>query len=413
MSTRLERWSRQAEIPFAAVVAALAIGLFSASWGLLHVGFFTHDPVKDTPLYQQYGKQIVDGEVPYRDIRLEYPPAALPFFAIPAIGDPSSEVFERRFEWMMLFCGGAMVALMAAALTSLGAGPARLAAALGFAGVAPLLVGPVILTRFDLWPAALTAGAIACLVAGRVRLGHVVLALGFTAKLYPALLLPLGLAYVWRRRGRREALLCGGTFAAVALACFLPFLILAPGGVLHSLSEQVGRPLQLESLGAAVLLGLHHLFGLGVTMSSSHGSQNLAGSLPNALAVIQSIVQDAAIIATWIWFARGEPGRERFVRASAIALLSYIALGKVLSPQYLIWLVPLVPLVWGRRGVVASGLLAVAAMLTQTYFPYRYWDFALHFDELASWTVLVRDLVLVGLLAVLASPRRTLRIRAP
>ncbi len=413
MSTRLERWSRQAEIPFAAVVAALAIGLFSASWGLLHVGFFTHDPVKDTPLYQQYGKQIVDGEVPYRDIRLEYPPAALPFFAIPAIGDPSSEVFERRFEWMMLFCGGAMVALMAAALTSLGAGPARLAAALGFAGVAPLLVGPVILTRFDLWPAALTAGAIACLVAGRVRLGHVVLALGFTAKLYPALLLPLGLAYVWRRRGRREALLCGGTFAAVALACFLPFLILAPGGVLHSLSEQVGRPLQLESLGAAVLLGLHHLFGLGVTMSSSHGSQNLAGSLPNALAVIHSIVQDAAIIATWIWFARGEPGRERFVRASAIALLSYIALGKVLSPQYLIWLVPLVPLVWGRRGVVASGLLAVAAMLTQTYFPYRYWDFALHFDELASWTVLVRDLVLVGLLAVLASPRRTLRIRAP
>jgi hypothetical protein len=83
VSTRLERWSRQADIPFAAVVAALAIGLFSASWAILHVGFFTHHPVKDTPLYQRYGTQIVDGEVPYRDVRLEYPPGALPFFRRP------------------------------------------------------------------------------------------------------------------------------------------------------------------------------------------------------------------------------------------------------------------------------------------------------------------------------------------
>src|SRR5262245_43387973 len=145
VNTRLERWSRQADIPFAAIVAAAAIGLFAASWAILHVGFFTHHPVKDTPLYQRYGKQIVDGEVPYRDIRLEYPPAALPFFAVPEIGHPSEETFEDRFEWMMLVCGAAMIALMAVALTSLGAAPARLTAALGLAGISPLLVGPVIL----------------------------------------------------------------------------------------------------------------------------------------------------------------------------------------------------------------------------------------------------------------------------
>ena len=91
----------------------LAIGLFSASWALLHVGFFTHHPVKDTPLYRSYGHQMVDGEVPYRDIRLEYPPAALPFFAVPAIGDPSQDAYDSRFEWMMLICGGGMIALIA------------------------------------------------------------------------------------------------------------------------------------------------------------------------------------------------------------------------------------------------------------------------------------------------------------
>jgi Glycosyltransferase family 87 len=404
VNTRLERWSRQVDVPLAALVAALAIGLFAASWAILHVGFFTHHPVKDTPLYQRYGKQLVDGEVPYRDIKLEYPPASLPFFAVPAIGDPSPETFEHRFEWMMLVCGGAMVALMAAALTSLGATPARLTAALGFAGISPLLVGPVILTRFDLWPVALTAAAIACLVAGGMRLGHGVIALGFAAKLYPALLLPLALALVWKRRGRREALVCAGIFAGVALVCFLPFFVLSPGGVWHSVFAQGSRPLQIESLGGAVLLGLHHLFGLGATMVSSHGSQNLGGSLANALAALQSVLQLAAILATWIWFARGEPGRERFVRAAAIAVVAYIALGKVLSPQYMIWLIPLVPLVWGRRGLWASGLFALACVLTQTWFPYRYWVFALHFDEVASWTVLVRDLVLVAMLAVLVWP---------
>src|SRR5215208_1918669 len=388
VNTRLERWSRQAEIPFAAVVAALAIGLFAASWAILHVGFFTNHPVKDTPLHQRYGEQIVDGEVPYRDIRLEYPPAPLAFCAVRAIGSPSGEAFEHRFEWRMLFCGGGMVALMAVALPGLGATPARVTAALGFAGVSPLLVGPVILTRFDLWPAALTAGAIACVVVGRNRLGHGVLALGFAAKLYPALLLPLAVALVWKRRGRREAVVCLAIFAAAALAIFLPFFVLSPHGVWHSVFEQGSRPLQIESLGAAVLLALHHLFGLGATMVSSHGSQNLGGSLPNALAAFQSLLQAAAIIGTWVWFARGEPGFERFVRACALALVAYIALGKVLSPQYMIWLIPLVPLVWGRRGLWAAGLLAAACLLTQTWFPYRYWVFALHFDEVASWTVL-------------------------
>jgi hypothetical protein len=40
-------------------------------------------------------------------------------------------------------------------------------------------------------------------------------------------------------------------------------------------------------------------------------------------------------------------------------------------------------------------------VLTQLWFPFRYWDLALEFDGAASWLVLVRDLVLLGLLAVL------------
>ena len=78
----------------------------------------------------------------------------------------------------------------------------------------------------------------------------------------------------------------------------------------------------------------------------------------------------------------------------------------MLSPQYLIWLAPAVALVRGRRGLVAGALLVAAMLLTQLWFPYRYWRLALHQDSIASWLVFARDLVLVALVFVLAIPRR-------
>jgi hypothetical protein len=65
----------------------------------------------------------------------------------------------------------------------------------------------------------------------------------------------------------------------------------------------------------------------------------------------------------------------------------------------------------GRRGIAAGGLLAAALVLTQLWFPFRYWDFARTFDETVSWLVLARDLVLVALLLVLTLPL-TARARA-
>jgi hypothetical protein len=85
---------------------------------------------------------------------------------------------------------------------------------------------------------------------------------------------------------------------------------------------------------------------------------------------------------------------------------AFVALGKVASPQFLIWLVPLVALVGGRRGLAACALLAAALVLTQVWFPYRYWDLVFELEPVASWLVPVRDLVLVALVAVLAWPRR-------
>ena len=59
----------------------MALAALLVSFTLLHFGFYQHRLIVDTLVYQRYGDAMVDGQVPYRDFRLEYPPGALPAFA--------------------------------------------------------------------------------------------------------------------------------------------------------------------------------------------------------------------------------------------------------------------------------------------------------------------------------------------
>lgn len=398
------RPSREGDLALALAAIAFALGVLVAVWAVLHVGFYTEAEIEDTRLYEVYGEAIVGGQLPYRDFALEYPPLALPMFVVPELLERDS--YRSAFEPLVALCAGLTILFAGVALTALGARVRRLVVALALIALAPLALGSVVLTRFDLWPAALTAGAVAALVAGRARLGFAGLALGVAAKLYPFVLVPLALAYVARRSGRREALLCAGVLTVVVAAVFAPFVVVAPDGVAASMERQLGRPLQIESLGSSVLLAWHQLFGVDLAVRSSHGSQNLTGSGAGAIALASTALQLAAIASIWIAFIRGAVDPERLVRYAAAVVVAAVALAKVLSPQFLIWLIPLVPLVGGRRGVAAGGLLVTALVLTQTWFPFRYWDLARELDATVSWLVLARNAALVALLVILVAPSR-------
>ena len=397
MTARSESSSPPAEAGRTAQAIGVGLVLLTISWGLLHVGFWDRNRIIDTPVYQGYATKILDGEVPYRDFPVEYPPAALPVFLLPAVAE--DEHYASAFELLMWMCAAATIVLVAASLTRVGASGPRLYGAVAFVGLAPLALGSVVLSRFDLWPAALAAGALAALVAGRDRLGFGLLGVATAAKLYPLVMLPIAFVWIGKRRGWREAVIALGVFVGVVALIVAPFAVLSPGGVWDSLSSQAGRPLQIESLGAAFLLAAHQLGMYDATVVSSHGSQNLEGGLPDALAAAQTAVQVIALVAVWVVFTRGRPDSERLFVGGATAVAAFVAFGKVLSPQFLIWLLPLVPLVGGSIGLAAGGVLAVALVATQSWFPSRYWDVVAL--EPGGWLVLVRDLVLLGLLAVL------------
>jgi uncharacterized membrane protein len=353
----------------------------------LHVGWYTHGQIVDYGVYRHYGVAMKDHAVPYRDFDVEYPPAALPVFLAPAL--LPIDDYRRAFQLVMFLCD---VVLVLAVLRLAGLRAAALAA------VAPLLLGSVVLSRFDLYPAALTAVALLALVRRRFALGGIVLGCAFAAKLWPAVLAPFLLVWVWRTAGPHRALVAAGSAVATAAAWFLPFAAIAPDGLGHMFHAQLARPLQIESLGASLLIAVHNVFDTSLHVVGSFGSQNLAGTGVGVVQALTTALQVAALIAVFAVFVRGEPTVERLLLSCAAAVTVLIGFGKVFSPQFLIWLIPLVPLVRDR---LAQVLLAASLVLTQVYFPGRYWSIATSFDATWSSVLLARNALAVGLAVAL------------
>jgi Glycosyltransferase family 87 len=361
--------------------AAFGCGLFVVACALPWIGIFRGH--LGTSLFQSYGDAVLAGKVPYRDFSLEYPPGALPAFVVPSLA-PAAD-YERSFMLFEAACGLVCVALVGAVSRS------RVAAA--YCALAPLALGPLALHRYDLWAAALATAGLVCVVGSRTKTGFVGLAAGTAAKIYPSVLAVLALLRIDRRTRPSAATWYVAAIAAIAL----PFVAVGAGGVRFSVMQQLGRALQIETLGASLLLLLHAAGHYAASADFENGSWNLHGSVPDALAAAQTVTQVSAVVLVWVVFARGPRNEARFLVASAAAVSAWAAFGKVLSPQYLLWLVPLVAL--ARR--VAPGALLLAALgLTRAVYPDRY-DALVDFQSTPIFLLVARNAVLVALTAFL------------
>jgi hypothetical protein len=193
----------------------------------------------------------------------------------------------------------------------------------------------------------------------------------------------------------------------VLAAIITPFAVISPHGTWYSVHQQFARPLQIESLGSAILVVIHHVAGTNLGVLSNYGSQNVGGWGAGPAAAILTVLLVGALVTVYVAFVRGESSRDNLLTAVAAAVTALVAFGKVFSPQYMIWLVPFVVLV---PSAAAGVVLIASLLLTQLYFPSDYWGFAKYFYFRETLEVLLRDLVVVALFVILAA--RTLR-RAP
>jgi uncharacterized membrane protein len=385
---------------FRIAVTAACIAVFLASCSAIHHHWYrSYSGTTDVQVYQRYAQRTVDGSVPYRDFSIEYPPG----FLLPALAPDATakagnfDSYQQAFQRWMAGAGVVLILMTALALAALRAGRAHFAAALGFIAVSPLLLGSVMLARFDLWVAALGIGGLAAMLTGRERTAGVLFGAAIATKIWPAVFVPLCVIWIWRRQDRKAALRWLALTTASCATFFLPFAALAPGGLGHSFGLQINRPLQIESLGSQLLLAAHNLAGLSVSVKSTYGSQNLVAHGAGAMAGLAGVLQLLALCGVGFAFARGPARADRLVAAAAASVAVFVAFGKVFSPQYLIWLIPFVPLVRSR---LATMLLGVSLVATLYYYPANYGDLIL-LKQYVSWIVLARDLVVVALAAEL------------
>jgi uncharacterized membrane protein len=319
------------------------------------------------------------------------------------------EAYRHAFKALMALVGLGLLIVTALILVRLGASLPRLYGALAALALAPVVLGPVSLNTYDAWPALLVAGALCALLYERPTLAFGLLAFAVTAKLYPITLLPLFCLAVGLKRLTAPL----AAFGAVVAVLFGPFALLGWDGLWDSLEAQAQRSLQLESLGGALLAAADRLGLYDATIvigSTAALSRDLAGSLPDGLAVASSVLQAAAVFGVAWLFARGPSGGERLVAAAAATLAGFLAFSRFISPQYLVWLLPLVPLVAPPAGIMATVLLGGAMLLGQLWF-FHYRDlFAL---EGVVWLVVARDLLLVALYGVLVAAVLRLRTTIP
>jgi uncharacterized membrane protein len=385
----------------------VSVPVYLAACAVPDGGLFRAARFRDVHIYQGYAERFLHGELPYRDVFVEYPPGAFAVFMPPTAFGASH--YNAAFKSLMALCGIATILLAALVLVELGVMRTRLFASVALLALAPIALGPISLNTYDAWPAVLTVLALFLFLRGRDLLAAGALGLAVSAKVYPLVLVPLAGIYVWRRAGPRRVVSAAAVLVIVAATVIVPFAAYNLHGVASSFRSQAERGLQIESLGASLLLAADRLglYDAKVVETTGVAGRNLSGSLPDGVAVATLVLEGLAVAAVWALYARVRDARARLPVGFAAAVAGFLAFTKVFSPQSLVWLVPLVVL---AGSWVAVALTAVSLVLAQAWFFHYHALFRLAWP---TWLLVVRDVLVLCVFAVLAGQLDRWKIRIP
>jgi hypothetical protein len=349
---------------------------------------FLLEDISDRYIYQQRGRWLPSGRTPYLQEHSEYPQLATWLFGLPYLffdnhvpegraqrndefvqhKDDTAAYFDLHHVSMGLSLF-ALVALSAACLARLSSSP----------GWALLLFLPgtayFSFNRFDAWPAAFVALAVLQQLRGRPKAAAFALGLGAMMKWYPILLVPLFLAHnlaveraaaesagrsgVWWRHLPR-AVIVPGLAATAALAAVLGITWLWDGGGWEAVSyvyrHHADRPPNPPSL----------VYALRSPERWSWVPRGMAGVVECVLPALQ--FAPALVLALF-------PVRSRraLLLGALCVVLGFAQFGKVFSPQWVCWVVPLAILL-APRSRLCLGLVIALQVLIYVQIPVLYYE---------------------------------------
>jgi hypothetical protein len=375
-------------------VALAAVWLATRALAIVSIDM-TPWMLHDLEVYQSWLPRLQHLAFPTGDPTWQYPPGASLVFL-------SSSVLGMDFRWSFTLV---ILLVDAAILATLLVAHAR-QTSVSWRGpwtwaLAALIVGPIMMTRFDVAPTLFAVLAI--VLVARPAVSGAAAAIGAVVKVWPALML---LALPRRRAGRGVL-----SFILVATAVVIGFALVFDDS-LSFLGNQRDRGLQVESTGALPYL-LFSLVGGHVEFGLQYGSIQVLMSGAEAVGTVVTVIglMLLALVAWWRWRGRLDDALPGDV-ALTVMLVS-VATSRVYSPQFNTWLVGLaaVAMLAARTRLTRPALLVIGvSLMTQVVYPWS----ATQLVEGGAFVITVQSarilLLLVamvlGLRAIAGAPRR-------
>jgi hypothetical protein len=385
--------ARSGSIAYLPIIIVTVLMFSGASWQMLWLTtdaaryqcyaltfWLGSSAVKLLPASQCQFLHFTVAQPPFHMLPLEYPPFTLIPFSLALLAPV--QYYQLAFALWMALASVLIYWLL------LRYGPRG--GALTFALYALIGAWATAEGRYDLLPAACTLICVIAAERKRWTLAYIALAFGVLLKLYPLLLFPALFiaeqqdvqclsvprqsatlreipAALWQTlRGLRQwrwknsLIFFGSLLLVTGFFAMLNF----QEAVLSQLSYFMQRPIQIEAT-SSTFLWLAHSFGLPIRVVSSYGSINMLSAFNGVV----SLIGEGAFVLCYA-FILFMQWRKKFdlTQASITLLLVFIATGKVFSPQYLIWVMPLLAysnslegfwlLCWGTLSLLTTYIYA-------------------------------------------------------
>jgi len=390
-------------------------------WSLNAVPYFSRGSVLgDVVIYKGWGDTLTGGSFPSGDSQWQYPPGAALVMLLPKLIALIGIGYVNAFFFFALAADAVVFRLLIGQAERIAAETGRPPHQTGLWAwvIGGIALGPIVLMRYDVIVTAVAVAGMLAVVRANGRrsaeraerrtweLRGALLGLGAIVKVWPAVLL-LGLPP--KERGRRA--LASAVLGAVAIS---GLLAAALPGAMSFLGHQGDRGIEVEAVLASPFM-IASWFGLPVQTVHQDGNFQLAGpgtGVVGAAAIFLTLVGFAIVL--WWRVRRFDP--ERWTPAlmydvGFTTLLIMVVTSRVLSPQYMVWLMGLAALCLaeggpGRRATLMglpARLVMLCTLVSQIEFPLLFGQVMYH----GFWgTALVAARNMVLLAATLIALRR-------
>ncbi len=317
---------------------------------------------------------------PYRDFEVEYPPVMLA--AIDAIDGGSVRSTTVRLMWSQLAIDLAIAAVVAWAWGRR-AGIAYLVIGL------PFLLYPFLYLRLDLLSVFLAVAGIALVRRRHQYAGGAALAIACFAKLWPLVLVPvLIVRRAWRALGAFIAVGAVGTLAWVAWGGI--------DGLKQVLTFRGAKGWEFESTVGALMRSVG-----GVSPHIERGAWRV-GEVSTLVSGVLALALLAGVVMAWVLASRARPRGTAVLDGLAplAAITVFLVFSPLLSPQFLLWLLPFAAIAAAHGERLVTGLVVVVFALSTALLAQL--PELIHGGTFALSVLIVRNAVLIALLAALA-----------